>query len=61
MLVLSRKVDETICIVDKTNELLATITVVSIDGSRVRIGVEAPRDIQIYRSNVVNKGPRTEA
>lgn len=47
MLVLSRKKNEKIVI----NETI-TITVVDVRGDKVRLGIEAPREIPIHRSEV---------
>ncbi len=47
MLVLSRKVDETIVIDGNI-----TITVTRISGDIVRLGFDAPRDVKIYRGEV---------
>lgn len=47
MLVLSRQRDETIMIGDDIE-----ITVVDIRGDRVRLGIDAPRDIQVHRKEV---------
>ena len=47
MLVLSRKRDERIVI----NENIV-ITVVDIRGDKVRIGIEAPSDMPVHRSEV---------
>lgn len=47
MLVLSRKSDETIVIAGDIR-----ITVLSVKGNRVRIGIEAPRDMPIRRSEL---------
>lgn len=47
MLVLSRKKNEKIVI----NEPI-TITVVDVRGDKVRLGIEAPREIPIHRSEV---------
>lgn len=47
MLVLSRKVGEEIDIGDKIK-----VTVVSIGGDKVRIGIDAPRDIPVHRREV---------
>lgn len=47
MLVLSRRPNESIVI----NELI-TITVLSISGNRVRLGIEAPKNHVIHRSEV---------
>jgi carbon storage regulator len=44
MLVLSRKTNEAICIGPNMY-----VTVLAIQGGRVRLGVEAPRDVPIRR------------
>jgi carbon storage regulator len=57
MLVLSRKLGEKIFIGDNI-----CITVVDIDRGKIRLGIEAPRDIAIYRQELLPLGqqPRTE-
>lgn len=47
MLVLSRQRDETIMIGDDVE-----ITVVDIRGDKVRLGINAPRTIQVHRKEV---------
>lgn len=47
MLVLSRKLGESIRIDDHIN-----VTVVSVAGGRVRLGIEAPADVRIMRSEI---------
>lgn len=47
MLVLSRQRDETICIGHDI-----TITIVDIRGDKVRIGIEAPKEIEVHRKEV---------
>jgi len=47
MLVLSRKIDQTICIGDNV-----MVTVVSIQGNKIRLGIEAPRDMEADRHEV---------
>ena len=47
MLVLSRQRDETIMIGDNVE-----ITVVDIRGDKVRLGITAPREIQVHRKEV---------
>ena len=50
MLVLSRRVAEKICI----PELGITLEVVSIKGNTVRLGIDAPPEIRIMRSEIMN-------
>lgn len=47
MLVLSRKVDQEIMIGDDIR-----LTIVRVEGNRVRIGVSAPRDVRILRGEL---------
>ncbi|WP_437201711.1 carbon storage regulator CsrA [Planctomicrobium sp. SH664] len=47
MLVLSRKQDEKIIIGDSI-----TLMVVSIQGDKVRLGIEAPKHVSIHREEV---------
>ena len=47
MLVLSRKQDEKIIIGDSI-----TLMVISIQGDKVRLGIEAPRDVSVHREEV---------
>ena len=47
MLVLSRKKNETV-VVDDT----IRITVVEIRGDKVRLGIEAPREVPVHRQEV---------
>lgn len=53
MLVLTRKPKEQIIIGDKI-----VITVVQVNGDRVRLGIEAPRDMPIYREELLE--PRND-
>lgn len=59
MLVLSRKKDECIVI---NNDI--TIVVVEIRGDKVRLGVEAPKEVPVHRREVfeaIARGSSTEA
>ncbi len=50
MLVLSRKLNESIVI----NENVV-VTVLSVQGDRVRLGIEAPGEIPVHRQEVYEK------
>lgn len=47
MLILSRKIDEQIKIGDDI-----TITLIDIRGEQVKIGVEAPKNVKVFRQEV---------
>jgi carbon storage regulator len=47
MLVLSRKKGESIMIGDNVE-----IVILSIDGDQVKVGIHAPKDIQVYRTEI---------
>jgi len=47
MLILSRKKDESIIIDDAIE-----IAVVDIKGDHVKLGIEAPKDVKVYRNEV---------
>jgi carbon storage regulator len=50
MLVLSRKVTESIVIGDNVK-----IYIVDIRGDQVRIGIEAPKDVAVHRNEIYEK------
>ena len=47
MLVLSRKNDESIMIGDKIE-----LKILSVDGDQVKLGIVAPQNVKVYRSEV---------
>ena len=47
MLVLSRKLNETIVIGDNIK-----VTLLGIDGDKIKLGVDAPRDIKVFREEL---------
>ena len=55
MLVLSRKKNESIVINDDI-----TVVVVEIRGDKVRLGVEAPKEVPVHRREVYDAIKRTE-
>lgn len=50
MLVLTRKVNEAICLGDAIR-----ITVVEIKGTKVRLGIEAPQEVTIRRGELPSR------
>ena len=50
MLVLSRKANQSIMIGDEIE-----ITVLSVAGEKVRLGIKAPREIPVYRDEVYSQ------
>jgi carbon storage regulator len=50
MLVLSRKLGESVLL---GNDI--RVTVISIDRGKIRLGFEAPRDVEIYRQEIYDQ------
>lgn len=50
MLILSRRVNETVMVGDEI-----TVTVLSINNNQVRLGVNAPRQIPVHREEIFEK------
>lgn len=50
MLILSRRTDESIVIGDEV-----TITVLSVKGKQVRIGIDAPPSVSVHREEIYRK------
>lgn len=59
MLILTRRIQESIRIDDDV-----TVTVLAIKGNQVRLGIEAPRDVEVHREEIYflekNKKARQE-
>ena len=50
MLVLTRRVNERIVIGDDV-----TVTVLEVRGDQVRLGIDAPRDVKVFREEVLQR------
>lgn len=57
MLILTRRVGETLTIGDEV-----TVTVLGVKGNHVRIGVKAPKDVAVHREEIFERirSERTE-
>ncbi|HLJ96045.1 MAG TPA: carbon storage regulator [Gemmataceae bacterium] len=51
MLVLSRKIGERILL----PEYQLAVTVIAVEGNRVRLGITAPPDVAVYREEIWNQ------
>jgi carbon storage regulator len=56
MLILTRRVGETIMIGDNV-----TVTVLGVKGNQVRVGVNAPKEVAVHREEIYERIKREEA
>ncbi|TCO75764.1 carbon storage regulator CsrA [Plasticicumulans lactativorans] len=55
MLILTRRVGETLMIGDEV-----TVTVLGVKGNQVRIGVNAPKDVAVHREEIYERIKREQ-
>ncbi len=55
MLILTRRVGETVMIGDEV-----TVTVLGVKGNQVRVGVNAPKDIAVHREEIYERIKKEE-
>lgn len=56
MLILTRRVGETVMIGDEV-----TVTVLGVKGNQVRLGVNAPRSVAVHRQEIYDQIQKEEA
>ena len=56
MLILTRRVGETVMIGDNV-----TVTVLGVKGNQVRVGVNAPKEVAVHREEIYERIKREEA
>lgn len=54
MLILSRKKNEQIVIADNI-----TVTVLEIDGDKIKLGIDAPNDVRVFRKELIEEVKHT--
>jgi len=56
MLILTRRVGETVVIGDTV-----TVTVIGVKGNQVRVGINAPKDVAVHREEIFERIKREQA
>lgn len=54
MLILTRRISENLCIVHPDGTFIK-LNIAGIKGNQVRIGIDAPKDIQVHREEIFHR------
>ncbi len=55
MLILTRRLSESIIIGGEGKSGKVTVTVLGVKGNQVRLGIDAPRDISVHREEIYQR------
>ena len=61
MLILTRRIGETIKIGDETSPYTADVTVLGIKGNQVRLGIATAKEIPVHREEIAKRIQRERA
>ncbi len=55
MLILTRRIGETLVILDSNGKIIAEVTVLGVKGNQVRLGSNADKEVAIHREEIYQR------